>query len=32
MYERLGIRMLGGHPIFVDGPAAQYRNAIMAPP
>jgi hypothetical protein len=31
MYERLGIRMLGGHPIFVDGPAAQYRNAIMAP-
>jgi len=31
MYEKLGIQMLGGHPIFVDGPAAQYRNAIMAP-
>ena len=31
MYEKLGIRMLGGHPIFVDAPAARYRNAIMAP-
>lgn len=31
IYERLGIQMLGGYPIFVDGPAAQYRNAIMAP-
>ena len=32
MYERLGIRILGGHPIFVDAPAARYRNAIMLPP
>lgn len=32
MYERLGISMLGGHPIFDDAPAARYRNAIMAPP
>jgi len=32
MYERLGIRMLGGHPIFLDAPAARYRDAIMAPP
>jgi hypothetical protein len=31
IYEKLGIRMLGGHPIFVDAPAARYRNAIMAP-
>ena len=31
LYETLGISMLGGHPIFVDGPFAQYRNAIMAP-
>ncbi len=31
MYERLGVRILGGHPIFVDGPAARYRNAIMVP-
>ena len=31
IYQKLGIRMLGGHPIFVAGPAAQYRNAIMAP-
>ena len=30
-YERLGISILGGHPIFVDGVSAQYRNAIMAP-
>ncbi len=31
LYAKLGIRMLGGHPIFVDAPGAQYRNAIMAP-
>jgi len=31
IYERLGIRTLGGHPIFVNGVSAQYRNAIMAP-
>ncbi len=31
LYERLGIRVLGGHPIFVDGVSAKYRNAIMAP-
>jgi hypothetical protein len=31
IYERLGIQMFGGYSIFVDGPAAQYRNAIMAP-
>ena len=31
LYDLLGIRILGGHPIFVDGEAAQYRNAIMAP-
>lgn len=31
LFERLGIHMLGGHPIFVDGVSAQYRNAIMAP-
>ena len=32
MYEMLGIRILGGHPIFVDAPAARHRNAIMARP
>ena len=31
LYERLGIRILGGHPIFGDGVSAQYRNTIMAP-
>lgn len=31
LFNRLGIQILGGHPIFVDGVAAQYRNAIMAP-
>ena len=31
LYERLGIRILGGHPIFGDGVSAQYRNQIMAP-
>lgn len=31
LFERLGIHVLGGHPIFVDGVSAQYRNAIMAP-
>ena len=31
LFERLGIHILGGHPIFVDGVSAQYRNAIMAP-
>ncbi len=31
LYERLGVRILGGHPIFVDGESAIYRNAIMAP-
>jgi predicted metalloprotease with PDZ domain len=31
LYERLGIRILGGHPIFVGGESARYRNAIMAP-
>jgi hypothetical protein len=31
LYQRLGIQILGGHPIFVDGVSAQYRNAIMAP-
>jgi hypothetical protein len=31
VYDHLGIEILGGHPIFVDGTAAQYRNAIMAP-
>ena len=31
LYDRLGIRILGGHPIFVEGVSAKYRNAIMAP-
>ena len=31
LYARLGIRILGGHPIFIDGQSAQHRNAIMAP-
>jgi hypothetical protein len=31
LYVRLGIRILGGHPIFVEGVSAKYRNAIMAP-
>lgn len=31
IYQRLGISILGGHPIFVDGVAAEHRNAIMTP-
>jgi hypothetical protein len=31
LFKTLGISILGGHPIFVDGLSARYRNAIMAP-